>query len=143
MTGIIYALVAGVFVAMQTVFNARVSEQVGLWEATTIVHLVGLLFSLAMLAFLGEGQFGKWPEVNKLYLLGGAFGVIVVYGMMRGVLAIGTTLAVSILIVTQLTVAMLIDFFGWFGTPRVMIDWTKPMGIAVMVIGIIIYKLKG
>ena len=143
MIGILFSLIAGIFVAMQTVFNARVSEQVGLWETTTIVHTVGLIFSIVMLSLFGDGQIGKWTEINKLYLLGGAFGVIIIYSMTRGVLTIGTTLAVSILIVTQLTLAMVIDSLGLFGTPKIIIDWTKPLGIIIMVLGIIVFKIRG
>lgn len=143
MIGILFSLIAGIFVAMQTVFNARVSEQVGLWETTTIVHTVGLIFSIVMLSLFGDGHIGKWTEINKLYLLGGAFGVIIIYSMTRGVLTIGTTLAVSILIVTQLTLAMVIDSLGLFGTPKIIIDWTKPVGIIIMILGIVVFKLRG
>jgi transporter family-2 protein len=143
MIGIVFSVLAGIFVAMQTVFNARVSEHVGLWETTTIVHLGGFLFSVVMVMIFGEGQLGKWTEINKLYLMGGAFGVMVIYSITRGVVTIGTTLAISILIVSQLTFAMVIDMFGLFGTQKLIIDWTKPLGIVIMVVGIIVYKLKG
>ncbi|MCD6436236.1 MAG: DMT family transporter [Clostridiales bacterium] len=143
MAGILFSLMAGIFVTMQMVFNARVSENVGLWETTTIVHAVGFLFSLAMLAFFGDGHIGKWGEINKLYLLGGTFGVIIIYSMAKSVLSIGATLAVSVLLVSQLTAALLIDVFGLFGTNKIVIDWTKPMGIIVILVGIIIFKIRG
>ncbi|MBN2261227.1 MAG: DMT family transporter [Clostridiales bacterium] len=143
MIGIIFSLIAGALIAFQTVFNARVSEHVGLWETTTIVHAVGFIFSLLMLVTLGEGHISKWGEINKLYLLGGAFGVIVIYSLTRGILQLGTALAVAILIITQLSVALLIDGFGLFGSAKLAIDWTKPFGIAIMILGIIVFKLKG
>lgn len=143
MNGIIFSLIAGVFVAIQTVFNARVGEQVGLWETTTIVHIVGLVFSIIMLSLFGDGHLSKWTEINKLYLFGGAFGVIIIYSMTRGVLSIGTTLAVAILIITQLSVALLIDMFGLFGAQKLIVDWTKPVGIIIMIFGIIIFKSRG
>lgn len=143
MTGILFALTAGIFVALQTVFNARVGEHLGLWETTVIVHLVGLAFALVMWRLLGEGDLTRWRTLNPLYLIGGAFGVIIVYSAARGVLTLGTAMAVSVLIVTQLTVALLIDIFGLFGTPRIALDWTKPLGLLVMILGIVIYKWKG
>jgi transporter family-2 protein len=143
MTGILFSLIAGLFIAMQTVFNARVSQTVGLWETATIVHIVGFIFSIVMLITFGDGNIGKWTEINKLYLFGGVFGVIIIYSMTRGVVTIGTTLAVSIMIVAQLTFAMLIDSLGLFGTQKIVIDWTKPLGIIIMVLGIVIFKIRG
>ena len=143
MTGVLFSLIAGIFIAMQMAFNARVSEHVGLWETTTIVHAVGFLFSLVMLMLFSDGQIGKWTEINKLYLLGGIFGVIVIYSMTRSVLSIGTTLAVSVLLVSQLTSALMIDMFGLFGTQKIIVDWTKPAGIFIIIIGIVVFKIRG
>ena len=143
MVGVLFSLIAGIFIAMQMVFNARVGEHVGLWETTTIVHAVGFLFSIVMLAFFGDGHIGKWAEINKLYLLGGVLGVLVIYSMTRSVLSIGATLAVSVLMVSQLTAALMIDMFGLFGTHRIIIDWTKPVGIFIIIIGIIVFKIRG
>lgn len=35
---VIYSLLAGIFITLQGVFNTRVSDKIGLWETTTIVH---------------------------------------------------------------------------------------------------------
>lgn len=147
MLGVLFSIVAGVLVALQGVFNTRVSDKVGLWETTAIVHGVGLIFSLSLLLVLGKGSLhlslSKINEVNKLYLVGGVFGVIIVFSVMRGITLLGPALAVAVLLIVQLLVSTLIDNFGWFGVAPIRLDWTKFVGIVVMILGIVIFKSKG
>ena len=143
MNGIIFSILAGIFISLQGVFNTRLSDAVGLWETTTIVHGVGLLFSLLVLFFCGTGNFGKLKDVNKFYLIGGVLGVIIVFSVIKGISLLGPTFAVAILLITQLIISMIIDSFGLFGCTPIKLDFTKLIGVLVMIIGVIIFKLKG
>ena len=143
MLGIIYSLIAGIFISLQGVFNTRVSDKIGLWETTTIVHAIGFVFAFIVMLIWGNGNFKKLDSVNKLYLLGGVFGVIIIYSVMKGISLLGAGFSVSILLITQLIFATIIDTFGLFGSPQIKFDFTKPLGILVMIGGIIIFKLKG
>jgi transporter family-2 protein len=143
MLGIIYSIFGGILVSLQSIFNTRVSERIGLWETTTVVHGVGLLFSLLMLLILREGNMGKITEVKKLYLIGGAFGVIIIYCVMKGIGLTGPTLAIGTMLIAQLITTVCIDTFGWFGAEKIAFHFTKPMGILVMIAGVVIFKIKG
>lgn len=142
MVGAIYSILAGIFISLQSVFNTRVSEKIGMFQTVTVVHVVGLLTAIFFYLFSKEGSFSKLGEVNKLYLLGGAFGVIIVYGVIKGVSILGPTLAISILLIAQLLVALAIDTFGLFGSAKIPFDFTKPLGVAIMIAGIIVFKLR-
>ncbi len=143
MLGIIFSLIAGIFVSLQSVFNTRVSDKIGLFETTVIVHAIGLAVALVAKFILGDGSFKGLYEVNKLYLLGGAFGVIVVFSVMKGISQLGASLSVAIQLISQLVIAMIIDAFGLFGSPQIKLDYTKPLGLLIMIAGIIVFKLKG
>ncbi len=143
MLGIIYATVAGILVSLQVVFNNQVSEKIGIWETTTIVHLLGLTLSASLLFFAGDGSFSRMGEVNKLYLVGGFFGAIIVFSSMKAMSMLGAAYSMSIMLVAQLVIALLIDIFGLFGTEKIHLDITKPLGVVVMIIGIIIFKCRG
>ncbi|MCG8482029.1 MAG: DMT family transporter [Clostridia bacterium] len=143
MIGIIFSLIAGLFISLQGVFNTRVSDKIGIWETTTIVHASGLICAVFMMIAFGNGSIEKYSEVNKFYLLGGVFGVIIIFSVMKGISILGPTLSVSIILVTQLVMATLIDSFGLFENPQIKFDFTKPLGVVIMIIGIIIFKLKG
>lgn len=143
MSGIIYSIIAGILISLQGVFNTRVSEKIGQWETTTVVHLIGFVFSFLIMLIWGSGSFHKIGEVNKLYLLGGVFGVVIVFSVMKGISSLGSTLSISILLVTQLIIATTIDALGLFGNQQIKLDLTKPIGVIIMIIGIIIFKFKG
>jgi transporter family-2 protein len=143
MLGIIYSILGGILVSIQSIFNTRVSERIGLWETTTVVHGIGFGFSLLMLLILREGNMSKIAEVRKLYLVGGALGVIIVYCVIKGIGLTGPTLAIGTLLIAQLITTLCIDTFGLFGAEKIAFHFTKPMGIAIMIAGVVVFKIKG
>jgi transporter family-2 protein len=60
-----------------------------------------------------------------------------------GVSTLGATFAISLMVISQLTFATIIDTLGLFGMDKVPFDLTKLMGLAIMVIGLVVFKLKG
>lgn len=143
MIGIIYSICAGIFISLQGVFNTRVSDKVGLWETTTIVHFIGFSCALIITIIWGNGNLKKLGQVNKFYLLGGIFGVVIVYSVIKSISLLGATFSAAILIITQLMLSTIIDTFGLFQTPKISFHFTKPLGIIIMILGVIIFKLKG
>lgn len=141
--GFLFSLLAGMAIGLQGVFNTRLSEKVGLWETTAIVHFIGLIFALTLVFFLGEGSFKKALEVKKIYLLGGVFGVIIIYSIIKGISLLGTSVTISVVIISQLLIATLIDSFGLFGMPQIKFEVSKVVGLLVMIAGMFIFKSKG
>lgn len=142
MLGIIYSFLAGVVITIQGVFNTRVSDKIGLWETTVLVHAVGLTVALIVMFLWGEGSLKKVGEVSKIYLMGGAFGVVIIFSVIKGFTLLGPSYSIAILLITQLIVGLLIDTFGLFGNPQMKFYITKPIGLIVVFIGIVIFKLK-
>jgi transporter family-2 protein len=142
MIGVIFATLGGLFVSLQNVFNARISEKVGFIETTAVVHLVGLVFAVAAAAIFGRGNIRNVTEVNKVYLLAGFFGVMIIFNITRSISYLGTAFAMAVVIVSQLTFATIIDTLGLFGMPQLKLVITKPIGLLIMIAGIIVFNLK-
>ena len=51
-------------------------------------------------------------------------------------------IAVSIILIAQLLVAAVIDAFGIMGTEKVPFLWNKYVGLALMIGGMLLFKLK-
>ncbi len=143
MIGVFYAMLAGFFVSLQNVFNTRVSEKVGLIESTAVVHGIGFAVAVVAVILWGTGNIKGLQEVNKLYLLAGVFGVVIVFSAMKGISLLGATYTIAVLMVTQLIAASIIDAFGLFGMPEIKMAFTKPIGIMIMIVGIIVFNIKG
>jgi transporter family-2 protein len=142
MLGVIYAIIAGFFVTIQSVFNTRLGEKIGSLETTLIVHVVGLMTAIIAVYLVGDGNLKRIDEVNKLYLLGGAFGVIIIYSAVKSFSLLGPTYAISVLLVSQLLVGLAIDTLGLFGTDKIQLAISKPIGILIMLAGILVFQMK-
>lgn len=142
MYGIISAILGGILITLQGIFTSRISSKIGLWETNTLVHAVGLALTLIFLALRGDGNFIKFHQINPVYWPGFCFGAFIVFLVMKGISTLGPTLATAILLVTQLLVATIVDYGGFFETPPVKFDLTKVLGLGIMIAGIVIFKLK-
>ncbi|AKG33886.1 DMT family transporter [Paenibacillus durus] len=142
MTGILYSLLAGAILAIQIVFNARVSEKAGLWLTSALMNGSGFLVSLILLCWIREGHAGKLLEVNRLYWLSGTLGVLIVYSVTKGVGALGPAYSITLLLAAQLFVAFLINSFGWFGVEPTPISWSKLAGVGILIAGVLVYQWK-
>ncbi|WML36384.1 DMT family transporter [Clostridium sp. OS1-26] len=142
MLGIITSLIAGICMSFQGVFNTRLAEKIGLWETNVIVQASGLLLTIIAVLIFGSSGFKNIKNCNRLYLLGGVLGVIIIYTVMRGIKSLGPTCSISIILVAQLTSASIIDAFGLFHSTQVKFGMTKIIGVIVMIVGILIFKYK-
>lgn len=142
MQGIIYSIVAGIFISLQGVFNSKASEKIGLWQTNALVHGLGFIVSLIILTMVKDGSFNRITDVNKIYLIGGALGVVIVFSVMKGITSIGPAYSVSILLISQLIIALLIDTFGLFGIEKVPLNPAKLIGISMMISGVLVFKIK-
>lgn len=142
MFGFICAIISGIAMSLQGVFNTKLSEKIGSWETNTIVQGSGLLITLIILFFFRKGDFKAIRDVNKLYLLGGALGVIIIFTVMKSISSLGTTIGIGTILVAQISAAAIIDAFGLFGNDKIAFGTNKILGIILMIVGIVLFKWK-
>lgn len=142
MAGILFSIIAGICMSIQGVFNTRLGEKIGTWETNSIVQGSGFVFTILILLLFGNGNFKNIKTVNRLYLLGGILGVIIIFTVMMGIGKLGPTYSIATILVAQLTAAAIIDSFGLFGAEKLTFGCNKILGVIVMIVGIIIFKWK-
>jgi len=140
--GIVLSIIVGMAMSVQGVMNTRLGEGIGNMEANAFVQ--GTAFALAMivLLFWRQGSFSALGSVSRLYWLGGALGLVITLTVMLGIKSLGTTVAISIILMSQLLVAALIDAFGLMGSEKIAFGWNKFVGLAVMCGGMLLFKLR-
>ncbi len=138
--GFIFSAIAGAAMSIQGVMNTRLSDKIGLYESNVFVQGTAFLFSLIAVWFLGKGNFKEIGQVNKFYLLGGLIGLIITITVMLGVGKLGPTVAISTILISQLLVAAIIDAFGIMESEKVAFTWTKYVGLALMLGGVLLFK---
>lgn len=142
MTGFIFAIIAGSAMSIQGVMNTRLGEKIGVYESNAIVQGTAFLLSLLAVWIMGKGNFKDVASVNKLYLLGGVFGMIITITVMLSIGKLSPTVAISTILISQLTVAAIIDAFGLMGSEKIAFCWNKYVGLALMAGGVLLFKLN-
>ena len=140
MFGIIICIAAGAAMSIQGVMNTRLGESIGTSEANAFVQATAAVLALGVLIFHRDGSFSALGETNWLYMLGGVLGLVITVTVMLGIGALSPTVAISVILISQLLVAALIDAFGLMGAERVSFGWTKFAGLALMIGGVVVFK---
>ena len=140
--GFIFSVIAGAAMSIQGVINTRLSEKCGLFESNAFVQGTAFIAALIIMLFFGKGNIGNLRSVSPIYLTGGLIGVIITVTVMLGIKSINPTTAISVILISQLTVAALIDAFGILGTEKVSFGFGKLAGLGLMIAGMLIFKLK-
>lgn len=141
MLGIIMCIISGAAMSVQGVFNTRLSEQTGLLESNFIVQATALVLA-AISLFWSDGNMARALGTNKLYLTGGVLAMVITLTVMFGIKNLTPTIAISIILISQLTAAALIDAFGLFGSERAVFGIRKIFGLAIMLGGIVLFSYK-
>ena len=140
MLGTLFSVIAGAAMSIQGVFNTALSNGAGLYEANTFVQGTAFLVSLIIGRLFGSGDYNKLFSANKLYLTGGFLGVLITVFVMLAVKHKGATVAVSVILISQLLTAAIIDAFGLFETQKITFGMYKYIGLAMMIAGVLIFK---
>ncbi|KSU61829.1 hypothetical protein AS034_13435 [[Bacillus] enclensis] len=141
MRGALFALLGGLCITMQGIFNARMSDAIGGWHTTSIVHLAA--FTIAMLIYINvrDGKGKSFRQVPFLYLIGGSFGVVVVFSELTAIHMIGPAPAIAILLAAQIGTAFVIESRGWFGERKVPVTRRQGIGLIMMLFGVVLFQL--
>jgi len=144
MLGMLLSILSGALMSVQGVFNTEVTKQSGIWVASGFVQFTALLVCVAAWFVTGrQGSVASIFAIDKKYmLLGGAMGAFITYTVIKGVELMGPAKAIMFIVVSQLIVAYLIELFGMFGQEKAPFDFSKLIGMALMIGGIVVFKWK-
>lgn len=141
--GIIIALISGLLMSVQGVFNTGVTKTTGMWVCNCFVQFTALLAGLVMWFFTDRQSFTSLAKVSPKYvLLGGIIGTAITYTVIKSMDMLGPARAVMIIVVSQVAVAYLIELLGLFGVDKVEFEFRKLLGVILAVGGIIMFKYE-
>lgn len=138
--GLVSAVIAGTLVGLQNIFNSKVNEKAGSWMTTTIVLGLGFLASFIIGLFFEGGQLFDLQNMKWWYWFSGLLGIGVIAGIVQGIKFLGPTLAISIVLTSQLGFAVLWDSLGWMGLEKVPFTLKQFIGVMIIISGVILFK---
>ena len=132
----VIAGISGITMAIQGTLNSSLSQKTSLLSATFIVHLIGTLIALVALLF-GRISFFKqnWLSIPWYLYLGGVLSVVIVVLVTLSIPKIGVSNATTAIIIGQVSMAVIIDHFGWFGAQKLPWNHWQLAGICLFAAG--------
>lgn len=130
------ASISGIAMAIQGTINSSLSQRTSLLSATLAVHIIGAFVALfAVIAWRAPLFKYHWISIPWYLYLGGVLSVIIVGLVAASIPKIGVCNATTAIIIGQVSMAVLIDHFGWFGIGRLPWNSSQLIGIALFAAG--------
>jgi transporter family-2 protein len=143
MIGIFIALISGMLMSVQGVFNTQVTKTTGMWVSNGWVQLTALLVCIGAWLVTGRDSITTLTKVSPKYvLLGGVIGAGITWTVIKSIEMLGPAKSALLIVIAQLTMSYLIEIFGLFGMEQGNFVWRKLIGLAVAVVGIVIFQWK-
>ncbi len=127
------ALAVGVLTSLMITANGGLTEFVGLYSSSIIVHVVGLLILSVVMIIKKVNPF---KNIQPWYLyLGGVLGVLVTVGTSYAFEPLGVSATLALGLLGQSTMGLLIDQFGIFGMQTYKFKKMRLIPFIVMILG--------
>jgi len=141
MIGFLIAVISGLLMSVQGVFNTQVTKTTGMWVANAFVQFTAFLVCIAIWAVFDRTSLGTLLKVEPRYMLiGGILGAGITYTVIKAMDMMGPAKAAMMIVTAQILVAYLIELFGLFGVEKQPFSWRKVIGILLAAGGIILFK---
>ncbi len=136
---ILIAVAVGIAGGMQVLVNSSLNRSAGLPLTTLVVNLVAAVTILAIYLIFSRQSFSVLRNADWYAFTGGILGVIIVMGSTFLIPRLGLTITSSIVIVSQLSFAMIADHFGILGIRHIPVDPVRIAALLLMIIGIYLF----
>ncbi len=134
------SILTGAVVTIMVSFNAVLSKNAGNYTSAVIIHIVGLIAVLLLIAVKGL----KIPFDRSISLLtytAGFVGVFTVLLCNTSMIALGAALSITLGLFGQGVASIIIDHYGLFGMKVVKFNRKKLIGFAIMVLGLVVMTI--
>ncbi len=138
--GVLVAVLIGICIATQGVFNTNVGQSTGMFEAAFISITVTFLTITTVMLIFGKGDLTQFAQVPKYYLLAGVMGATIVTLTIFAIRTLGPATAISIFVAVQLSVSVIFEHFGLFKVPVTPISLMRVLGICLLIVGAALIK---
>ena len=131
----ILAILAGTIVTIMNVFNGQLSNQVGVYLSTVIIHLVGLL-TLIIIMIIKKQKISFQNHIPLILYTGGMIGVFTVLFNVMSISTIGAALVTALGLLGQMLTSLVLEYKGWLGAKKRTLTFQKVISLVIVMIGI-------
>jgi len=133
---ILLALIGGIAVTLQGQFMGAMDSAIGTRESVFITYAGGGLAITILMMVLRGGNLKAATSVPWYAFTAGLLGLLIVGTIGFTIPRLGLTSALTLVLTGQYLASTLIEHFGWFGAPVRPFDWTRLLGILILLLGV-------
>ena len=132
-------LLTGALIAVQSVLNSSLGSRIGLLGSALMLTLISMtLILIFIVLFPRTANLQALPSFSEWYLyFGGILGVVIIVSPIFLVPKLGAALALTAIVVGQLTIGVVIDHFGLLSAPKIEAGLPRLVGIVLITLGAI------
>jgi transporter family-2 protein len=136
-SAIVLTACTGGLIAMQAPINSGLGKSIGTFQAAFVSFAIGsvVLCLIAALSGGGIGGVAGARHVAWYYLLGGVLGAAYVSCVLVSVRTLGAGGVTAATIAGQLTMAVIVDQFGWLGVEKHPVTLLRLAGVVLLAAG--------
>ena len=130
-------IIAGGLIAVQSVLNATLGQRIGNLGSVLVITLSSTILLVAVIFLVpSTSNFRELPGLSEWHLyLGGIMGVAILAASISLVPRIGTTSTLIAMVLGQSIIALGIDHFGLFASPKIEISLARGVGLLLVAVG--------
>ena len=130
-------IATGGLVAIQSVLNSSLGQRIGnLGSVLVLTFISAIVLIVLILFFPSTSSFRNLPGISESYLyIGGVLGVAILAAPVYLVPRIGTTSTLIAIVLGQSIVALVMDHFGLFASPKIEINLARGIGVLLVAVG--------
>lgn len=133
---VLLALIGGIAVTLQGQFMGVMDQSIGTRESVFITYAGGGLAITLLILFLRGGNLKAATSVPWYAFTAGLLGLLIVGTIGFTIPRLGLTSALTLVLAGQFLASILIEQFGWFGAPIRPFEWTRALGILILLLGV-------
>lgn len=128
---------AGGLIAVQSVLNATLGQRIGNLGSVLVITLSSTILLVGVIFLVpSASNFRELPDLSEWPLyMGGIIGVAILAASISLVPRIGTTSTLIAMVLGQSLIALAIDHFGLFASPKIEINLARGVGLLLVAVG--------
>lgn len=112
---LLLSFLCGLIVSPMNIFNGQLSAHCGVYLATVIIHLIGLI-TFTLIMFLKKQEISFKHHLPFILYTGGVIGVLTVIFNIIAVNNIGAALLTALGLLGQMIISIILESKGWLGS---------------------------
>ena len=134
------SLFSGILITIMISFNGILSNYIGNYSSTFVIHLVGIII-LSFIFLIKKYKIKVSPNISLIFYSAGIIGVFTVLLNNLSFTNLGASLTISLGLLGQTISSLIIDSFGLIKMRRIKFEKRKLLGISMIMVGITIMAL--